>query len=179
MVLNVLVIIVVYSAPLLRQNTYLNLVLSLSVTDFLFGFSTFFNGIRKSFESISRNGDFCFVSILITSSPKIVSLYQTFPFGCHRYLVITEWGKVLFKNRRKYIWYTLGWAISVVPLSFFYNTLRIGNDADCTLDKETENRNIIVCIIAIPEFVYMILVLVFYFLAMNKKICQDQTFLSA
>lgn len=96
----------------------------------------------------------------------IVSLYQTFPFGCHRYLVITEWGKVLFKNRRKYIWYTLGWAISVVPLSFFYNTLRIGNDADYTLDKETENRNIKVCIIAIPEFVYMILVLVLYFLAM-------------
>lgn len=58
MVLNLMVIIVVYSTPKLRRNTYLNLVLSLSVTDFLFGFSTFFNGIRKSLESILSNGDF-------------------------------------------------------------------------------------------------------------------------
>lgn len=39
------------------------------------------------------------------------------------------------------------------------------------LDKEIENWNIIVCIIVILEFVYMILVFVFYFLVMNKKIC--------
>lgn len=50
MVLNLIVIVVVYLTPKLRRNTYLNLVLSLSVTDFLFGFSTIFNGIRKSLE---------------------------------------------------------------------------------------------------------------------------------
>lgn len=110
----------------------------------------------------------CFVSILIISSSMVVTLYQTFLIGFYRYLVRTgsEWGKVLFKNRRKYIRYTIGWAISIVPLSFLHNTLSNENDADCTLDKETENQNIIVCIIAIPEFVYMVLVLVFSFLAM-------------
>lgn len=80
MVLNLIVIVVVFSTPKLRRNTYLNLVLSLSVTDFLFGFSTLFNGIRNSLESISKNGDFCFISILITSSPLVVSPVPNFPY---------------------------------------------------------------------------------------------------
>lgn len=68
--------------PKLRRHTYLNLVLSLSVTGFLFGFITFFNSIRKSFESISSNGVFfCFLSILIISSPMVETLYQTFLIG--------------------------------------------------------------------------------------------------
>lgn len=170
MVLNLIVIVVVFSTPKLRRNTYLNLVLSLSVTDFLFGFSTLFNGIRNSLESISKNGDFCFISILITSSPLVVSLYQTFLIGFHRYLVITgsEWGKILFKNRRKYVWYVIGWSIIIVPLSFYYDTLCIENNPICSIDTDSEDRFIIFSIIAIPEFAYMFLVLVFYCLALRS-----------
>lgn len=170
MVLNLIVIVVVFSTPKLRRNTYLNLVLSLSVTDFLFGFSTLFNGIRNSLESISKNGDFCFISILTTSSPLVVSLYQTFLIGFHRYLVIigSEWGKILFKNRRKYVWYIIGWSIIIVPLSFYYDTLRIENDPICSIDTDSEDRFIIFSIIVIPEFAYMFLVLVFYCLAMRS-----------
>lgn len=168
MLLNLVVIVVMYLTPKLRRNTYLNLVLSLSVTDCLFGFSTLFNGFRKSLGNILGNGDICFISILITSSPLAVSLYQTFLIGFHRYLVITgsAWGKKLFKNRRKYIWYIIGWSMVIVPLSFFYKTLSTEIDAECSINKETQARYITVCIVIVPEIVYMVLVVVFYCLAM-------------
>lgn len=107
------------------------------------------------------------MSILLTSSALIVSLYQTFLIGLHTYLVITEsgLGRVLFKNKRKYIWYTNGWAIIIVPLSFYYHPLRIGTD--CSFEEVTsDNLYVIFCIITIPEFVYMVLTLVFYCLVM-------------
>lgn len=107
---------------------------------------------------------------MTTSSPLVVSLYQTFLIGFHRYLVIigSEWGKILFKNRRKYVWYIIGWSIIIVPLSFYYDTLRIENDPICSIDTDSEDRFIIFSIIAIPEFAYMFLVLVFYCLAMRS-----------
>lgn len=106
------------------------------------------------------------MSILLTSSALIVSLYQTFLIGLHRYLVITGSGlsRVLFKSKRKFIWYTNGWAISIIPLSFYYPLLI---STDCSFKEVTaDNMYVIFCIIAIPEFVYMVLILVIYCLAM-------------
>lgn len=45
-ILNLIVIVIAYSSKELRQNTYQNLILTLSVNDFLFGLSTLFSGIR-------------------------------------------------------------------------------------------------------------------------------------
>lgn len=54
----------------------------------------------------------------------------------------------------------------IVPLAFFHDTFRFENDSECSLDKKTKNWYIMTCIIVIPEFVYMVLVVVFYVLAM-------------
>lgn len=54
----------------------------------------------------------------------------------------------------------------IVPLSFSHNTLSFENYAECSLDKETKSRYIIVCIIAIPGLYYMVLDLIFYWLPM-------------
>lgn len=54
----------------------------------------------------------------------------------------------------------------IVPLSFFYKTLSTESDAECSLNKETQARYITVCIVIVPEIVYMVLVVVFYCLAM-------------
>lgn len=45
-ILNLVVIVIAYSSKKLRQNTYLNLILTLSVNDFLLGLSTLFTGVR-------------------------------------------------------------------------------------------------------------------------------------
>lgn len=157
MVLNFIVIIVVHSTPKLRRNTYINLVLSLSETDFIFGLSTLLNCIRRLLGNIFGIGDLCFMSILLTSSVLIVSLYQTFLIGLHRFIVIagSGLGRVLFKDKRKYIWYTNDWAIIIVPLSFYYYPLRIVTD--CSFEEVTaDNLYVIFCVIAIPECVYMV-----------------------
>lgn len=54
----------------------------------------------------------------------------------------------------------------IVPLSFFHDTFSFENDSECSLGKKTKNWYIMTCIIVIPEFVYMVLIVLFYVLAM-------------
>lgn len=163
-ILNLIVIVIAYSSKELRQNTYLNLILTLSVNDFLFGLSTLFTGIRMFSIKLDKQRELCIISSIIIPICLLMTLYQSFLISLHRYLIISEsdWDKTLFKKKRSFIWYMTGWVVIIVsqvslisPMSDFGST--------CTVDNIfNENKSLIVLIVAISEFVLIFLILVFY-----------------
>lgn len=168
-VLNLTVIFVVYSTEKLRRNTYLNLILTLSVSDFLFGLTTLLTGIRRLFPFLSQIKELCILSNLFAPACLVVTLYQSFLISLHRYLVISrsEWSEILFKQKRKYIWYILCWVTVIGPLLFFISPDPKEVNRSCSIDTVFfENRFIAVCIVVIMSLVYMLLILVFYCMAM-------------
>lgn len=163
-ILNLIVIVIAYSSKELRQNTYLNLILTLSVNDFLFGLSTLFSGIRMFSIRLDKQRELCIISSIIIPICLLMTLYQSFLISLHRYLVISEsdWDKTLFEKKRSFIWYMTGWVVIIVsqvilisPMTDFGST--------CTVDNIfNENKSLIVLIVAISEFVLIFLILVFY-----------------
>lgn len=163
-ILNLIVIVIAYSSKELRQNTYLNLILTLSVNDFLFGLSTLFSGIRMFSIKLDKQRELCIISSIIIPICLLMTLYQSFLISLHRYLVILEsdWDKTLFEKKRSFIWYMTGWVVIIVsqvilisPMTDFGST--------CTVDNIfNENKSLIVLIVAISEFVLIFLILVFY-----------------
>lgn len=163
-ILNLIVIVIAYSSKELRQNTYLNLILTLSVNDFLFGLSTLFTGIRMFSIKLDKQRELCIISSIIIPICLLMTLYQSFLISLHRYLIISEsdWDKTLFEKKRSFIWYMTGWVVIIVshvslisPISDFGST--------CTVDNIfNENKSLIVLIVAISEFVLIFLILVFY-----------------
>lgn len=166
---NISVIIVTFSTRKLRQNTYLNLILTLSVSDFIFGLTTLLTGIRRLSPLLFKIKELCILSNIIVPTCFLASLYQMFLISLHRYLVISgsDWSKKLFKQKRKYIWYMACWVVQIVPLSFFISPLPTEVDHTCSTDTVFyENRYIVFCIMVIPEAVYIFLIIVFYCSAM-------------
>lgn len=104
--LNLIVTVVAYSSKKLRRNTYINLVLTLSVNDFLYGLSTFLTGMRLLPFDLFSFRELCIFSVVI-----YMSLYQTFLISLHRHFVIlrSHRGRILFEEKRHYIWYASGW----------------------------------------------------------------------
>lgn len=163
-ILNLIVIVIAYSSKELRQNTYLNLILTLSVNDFLFGLSTLFSGIRMFSIKLDKQRELCIISSIIIPICLLMTLYQSFLISLHRYLVILEsdWDKTLFEKKSSFIWYMTGWVVIIVsqvilisPMTDFGST--------CTVDNIfNENKSLIVLIVAISEFVLIFLILVFY-----------------
>lgn len=163
-ILNLIVIVIAYSSKELRQNTYLNLILTLSVNDFLFGLSTLFSGIRMFSIKLDKQRELCIISSIIIPICLLMTLYQSFLISLHRYLIISEsdWDKTLFEKKRSFIWYMTGWVVIIVsqvilisPMTDFGST--------CTVDNIfNENKSLIVLIVAISEFVLIFLILVFY-----------------
>lgn len=163
-ILNLIVIVIAYSSKELRQNTYLNLILTLSVNDFLFGLSTLFSGIRMFSIKLDKQRELCIISSIIIPICLLMTLYQSFLISLHRYLVISEsdWDKTLFEKKRSFIWYMTGWVVIIVsqvilisPMTDFGST--------CTVENIfNENKSLIVLIVAISEFVLIFLILVFY-----------------
>lgn len=163
-ILNLIVIVIAYSSKELRQNTYLNLILTFSVNDFLFGLSTLFSGIRMFSIKLDKQRELCIISSIIIPICLLMTLYQSFLISLHRYLVISEsdWDKTLFEKKRSFIWYMTGWVVIIVsqvilisPMTDFGST--------CTVDNIfNENKSLIVLIVAISEFVLIFLILVFY-----------------
>lgn len=162
--LNLIVTVVAYSSKKLRRNTYINLVLTLSVNDFLYGLSTFLTGMRLLPFDLFSFRELCIFSVVI-----YMSLYQTFLISLHRHLVIlgSHRGRILFEEKRHYIWYASGWVMIVTPLSILISPMREETEHICTTDTVfNENRNIAMFIVLFLEFVFMLLTAVFYFSAM-------------
>lgn len=168
-ILNLIVIVVAYSSKKLRQDTYLNLVLTLSVNDFLFGLSTLIFIIRRLSTIFSTSRELCIFSNIISPVCLVMTLYQSFLISLHRYLVVSrsDWGKNLFKEKRNYIWYLAGWAMIVAPISAFISPVSDEFSIVCTVDTVFNgNKNIVLCIIAVSEFILILLILVFYCMTM-------------
>lgn len=163
-ILNLVVIVIAYSSKKLRQNTYLNLSLTLSVNDFLLGLSTLFTGVRMFSVMLYEQRELCIVSSNIIPVCLLMTLYQSFLISLHRYLVISEsdWGKKLFEEKRSFIWYMIGWVVIIVTIFSFISPI---SDFGSTCSVDTiynENKNLIVLIVAISEFVLIFLILAFY-----------------
>lgn len=168
-ILNLFVIVVAYSSKKLRQDTYLNLILTLSVNDFLFGLSTIITVIRRLSNIFSTSRELCIFSNIISPICLVMTLYQSLLISLHRYLVVTgsDWSKNLFKQKRNYIWYLAGWAMLVAPVSALISPDSDEFDIVCTVDTVfSENKSIVMCIIAVSEFILILLILVFYCMTM-------------
>lgn len=168
-ILNLFVIVVAYSSKKLRQDTYLNLILTLSVNDFLFGLSTMVTVIRRLSNIFFTSRELCIFSNIISPICLVMTLYQSFLISLHRYLVVTgsDWSKNLFKQKRNYIWYLAGWAMLVAPVSALISPDSDEFDIVCTVDTVfSENKSIVMCIIAVSEFILILLILVFYCMTM-------------
>lgn len=168
-ILNLFVIIVAYSSKKLRQDTYLNLILTLSVNDFLFGLSTLISVIRRLSNIFSTSRELCIFSNIISPICLVMTLYQSLLISLHRYLVVTgsDWSKNLFKQKRNHIWYLAGWAMIVAPVSALISPDSDEFDIVCTVDTVfSENKSIVMCIIAVSEFILILLILVFYCMTM-------------
>lgn len=168
-ILNLFVIVVAYSSKKLRQDTYLNLILTLSVNDFLFGLSTIITVIRRLSNIFSTSRELCIFLNIISPICLVMTLYQSLLISLHRYLVVTgsDWSKNLFKQKRNYIWYLAGWAMLVAPVSALISPDSDEFDIVCTVDTVfSENKSIVMCIIAVSEFILILLILVFYCMTM-------------
>lgn len=168
-ILNLFVIVVAYSSKKLRQDTYLNLILTLSVNDFLFGLSTMVTVIRRLSNIFFTSRELCIFSNIISPICLVMTLYQSFLISLHRYLVVTgsDWSKNLFKQKRNYIWYLAGWAMLVAPVSALISPDSDEFDIVCTVDTVfSKNKSIVMCIIAVSEFILILLILVFYCMTM-------------
>lgn len=168
-ILNLIVTVVAYSSKELRRNIYINLVLTLSVNDFLFGLSTLLTGMRMLPFDLFSLRELCIFSVVISPACLVVSLYQTFIISLHRHLTIigSPWGRILFEEKRHYVWYVGGWIMIVAPLSILISPMRNETDHLCTTDTVfKENKNIAMFIVLVLEFVFILLTVVFYFSAM-------------
>lgn len=168
-ILNLFVIVVAYSSKKLRQDTYLNLILTLSVNDFLFGLSTIITVIRRLSNIFSTSRELCIFSNIISPICLVMTLYQSLLISLHRYLVVTgsDWSKNLFKQKHNYIWYLAGWAMLVAPVTALISPDSDEFDIVCTVDTVfSENKSIVMCIIAVSEFILILLILVFYCMTM-------------
>ena len=113
----------------LRKNTYLNLVLFLSVDDFLLGLTTFLSGMRLAFGWLNSL-EMCIILTVMGSSCLAISLYQSFCISLHRYLVITnhKWRKSLFEKKRKYIVCLTGWLVLIGSFAFLVSPTSYDDD---------------------------------------------------
>lgn len=168
-ILNLIVTVVAYSSKELRRNIYINLVLTLSVNDFLYGLSTLLTGMRMLPFDLFSLRELCIFSVVISPACLVGSLYQTFIISLHRHLTIigSPWGRILFEEKRHYVWYVGGWIMIVAPLSILISPMRNETDHLCATDTVfKENKNIAMFIVLVLEFVFILLTVVFYFSAM-------------
>ena len=128
MILNGLVVLTSRDQGL-RKNTYLNLVLFLSVVDFQLGLTTFLGGMRWAFGWLNSL-EICIIMSVMGSSGLAISLYQSFCISLHRYLVITnnKWRKSLFEKKRKYIVCLTGWLVLIGSFAFLVSPTSYDDD---------------------------------------------------
>lgn len=114
---NVVVILASIRNKSLRENTHYNLVISLSVCDFIVGLNLLLYGNMIAPNNDSSNNKInlvCGLYYRISSATYQLSLLQTFSISLNRYLVVTEskLHLILWNGRRKYIVFCVMWMVS-------------------------------------------------------------------
>lgn len=116
---NLVVVLASIRNKSLRENTHYNLVISLSVCDFIVGLNLLLYGNLIAPNDNSSNNKIytvCGVYYRISSATYQLSLLQTFSISLNRYLVITEskLHHLLWNGRRKYIVFFVMWMITFI-----------------------------------------------------------------
>lgn len=116
---NLVVVLASIRNKSLRENTHYNLVISLSVCDFIVGLNLLLYGNLIAPNDNSSNNKIyrvCGVYFRISSATYQLSLLQTFSISLNRYLVITEskLHHLLWNGRRKYIVFFVMWMITFI-----------------------------------------------------------------
>ena len=128
---NFLVIMAAIRNKSLRENIHYNLVISLSVSDFVTGLSLILYG---SFMTSPDDSDqtviniICNVYYCVGYAIYLTSLQQTFSISLNRYLVITEnkLSQTLWNGNRKYLAFCVMVAISLIIFVPIFLPRRLG-----------------------------------------------------
>ena len=118
---NFLVLVAAVRNKKLRDNIHYNLVLFLSVSDFLLGFNILLYTILYIDKNISKEtrNRICIINICLWCTTIQMSLLQIFFISLNRYLVISErkLNKMLWNGNRKYVVYLVSWVGIVVIIT--------------------------------------------------------------
>lgn len=114
---NLVVVLASIRNKSLRENTHYNLVISLSVCDFIVGLNLLLYGNLIAPNDNSSNNKIytvCGVYYRISSATYQLSLLQTLCISLNRYLVITEskLHHLLWNGRRKYVLFFVMWMMT-------------------------------------------------------------------
>lgn len=114
---NLVVVLASIRNKSLRENTHYNLVISLSVCDFIVGLNLLLYGNLIAPNDNSSNNKIyrvCGVYFRISSATYQLSLLQTLCISLNRYLVITEskLHHLLWNGRRKYVLFFVMWMMT-------------------------------------------------------------------
>ena len=167
---NFLVIMAAIRNKSLRENTHYNLVISLSVSDFVTGLSLILYG---SFMTSPNDSDqtviiiICNVYYCVGYAIYLTSLQQTFSISLNRYLVITEnkLSQTLWNGNRKYIAFCVMVAISlIIFVPIFSNS-----EAGCNFQDMISTNNTpptILFVLGSIQTMFILMTFVFYFLTL-------------
>lgn len=107
---NVVVLFAAFRNKTLRENIHYNLVLSLSVSDLLFGVNATLYGVTRSKLISTGMGllTICRINFCLGSVAYLMSIWQTFFISLNSYLVISEklLNQMIWRGKRIYVVYS-------------------------------------------------------------------------
>lgn len=136
---NFVIVLAAIRNKSLRENTHYNLVLSLSVCDFVFGLNVIIYGtVIVHVNNDSSDKDFyilCAIHYCVISWNYMTSLVQTFFICFNRYLVVTEnkLDHLLWKGKRKYILFLVTSIIILILNSSILSSVVQGCDINSVM----------------------------------------------
>ncbi|XP_061184808.1 melanocyte-stimulating hormone receptor-like [Saccostrea echinata] len=169
MILNALVMVASARNSELRQNTNYNLVMGLSLSDFLMGYSSFIAGSRLLFPKFSGVLVWCIMVNLCGITSLIMSLFQIFLISLHRFLVLSEnvWAQRLFDGNRKYYIYIVSWATTCTLIFSLVSPVK--DQSKCFYSTVFgQNIHIVRQILCVFSSTLMMLTLIFYALTIYQ-----------
>lgn len=137
---NLMVVLAATRNKSFRDNTHYNLVISLSVCDFIFGVILIMYGTVLMPNNDSNDGNLhlsCTILNIVSGATYQMSILQTIFISLNRYLVITEnrLNHLLWNGKRKYIVFSVTWVVSIVLYVLVYYFLMHGCDLNYLLRK--------------------------------------------
>ena len=167
---NFVVIMAAIRNKSLRENTHYNLVISLSVSDFVSGLNLILYG---SFMASPNDSDktiiiiICNVYYCVGYVIYLTSLQQTFSISLNRYLVITEnkLSQTLWNGNRKYLAFCVMVTISLIILVPIFSTSEVGCSFQDVISTNSTPPTILFVLGSI-QTIFILMTFVFYFLTL-------------
>lgn len=176
---NLIVVIAAVRNKSLRDNTHYNLVISLSVCDFVLGLNVLMFG-NVIMPNSNTNDEcihlLCAIINILSCATYHMSLVQTLFISLNRYLVMTEskLNHILWDGNRKYIMFCVTWMVTIVLNASTLTFLMQG----CAMNSLFSNTayavvlNSIQTLVVSPTFVLYFLTL-WKIYRLHNKTCID------